>query len=359
MKFTQAEWDSVVSEMDAVHRQNSGVSGEDHIRICELCSFILTLQADDELRLTLEHYTDRVLATMFVSPAHGIGALLLMGYKIGKKHGFEEAIAARLIGEREAFEKWANAKGTMGNSWNGECYDNILHESAWQAWQAARAAEAPDISKLASSIVHYVLSEIRPRPDDPSCHVCGAIMVPSKFRCLSCGGETGANGQASPAPAPCEACELENKTGDEHTNHACRTTPTGAREIDAEARAIAHCYSASTHSFRSVSAHLSRAEAEVESLRKELALSNHKYSDYRREAVKEYELYERQLGEMQEALRLAKTRLEICLGRMRACNLEGSELSHEVSLQEIPAWIEDMETLLSRKEKSSGDDGTK
>ena len=85
------------------------------------------------------------------------------------------------------------------------------------------------------------------------------------------GGETGANGQASPAPAPCEACELENKTGDEHTNHACRTTPTGAREIDAEARAIAHCYSASTHSFRSVSAHLSRAEAEVESLRKELA----------------------------------------------------------------------------------------
>jgi len=99
MTFTQAEWDSVVSEMEAVHRQNSGVSEEDHIHICELCSFILTLQADDELRLTLEHYTDRVLATMFVSPAHGIGALLLMGYKIGKKHGFEEAIAARLIGE--------------------------------------------------------------------------------------------------------------------------------------------------------------------------------------------------------------------------------------------------------------------
>ena len=46
--------------------------------------------------------------------------------------------------EREAFEAWANAKGTMGNSWNGECYDNILHESAWQAWQAARAAAPPN-----------------------------------------------------------------------------------------------------------------------------------------------------------------------------------------------------------------------
>ena len=38
---------------------------------------------------------------------------------------------------RERFEKWANAKGTMGNSWNGEYYQNNLHEAAWQAWQAA------------------------------------------------------------------------------------------------------------------------------------------------------------------------------------------------------------------------------
>ncbi len=39
--------------------------------------------------------------------------------------------------ERARFEKWANAKGTMGNSWNGEYYENKLHDAAWQSWQAA------------------------------------------------------------------------------------------------------------------------------------------------------------------------------------------------------------------------------
>src|SRR6185312_7245443 len=167
MKFTQAEWDSVVSEMDAVHRQNSGVSGEDHIRICELCSFILTLQADDELRLTLEHYTDRVLATMFVSPAHGIGALLLMGYKIGKKHGFEEAIAARLIGEREAFEKWA-ANHNYGIRWHNatQAYFYGSTRIAWEAWQAARAAAWIPVSERLPEdgvpvIVHGGVAEFR------------------------------------------------------------------------------------------------------------------------------------------------------------------------------------------------------
>jgi len=126
---------------------------------------------------------------------------------------------------------------------------------------------------------------------------------------------------------------------------------------------------------------LSRAEAEVESLRKELAearawkermiavcpplqeigreLNVGLGDSIHDKILPGIVALKRSLGEMCKALRLAKTRLEICLGRMRACNLEGSELSHEVSLQEIPAWIEDMETLLSRKEKSSGDDGTK
>src|SRR6185437_15453806 len=133
-------------------------------------------------------------------------------------------------GEREAFEKWAESCH-LHTRRDGDTYFDKGTKARWVTWRAARAAEAPDISKLASSIVHYVLSEIRPRPDDPSCHVCGAIMVPSKFRCLSCGGETGVNGQAAEAPAPCEACELENKTGDEYANHACRTAPTGAREF--------------------------------------------------------------------------------------------------------------------------------
>lgn len=43
--------------------------------------------------------------------------------------------------ERRNFEKWANAKGTVGNSWNGEYYENFLHETAWQSWQARAALE--------------------------------------------------------------------------------------------------------------------------------------------------------------------------------------------------------------------------
>jgi len=101
MKFTLAEWDSVASEMEAAHRETAGKSDEDHVRSCELCSFVLLLQVDDELRSTLERYTDRVVSALFVSPAYGVGALLLMGYKIGKKHGFEEAIEAYMVGEKK------------------------------------------------------------------------------------------------------------------------------------------------------------------------------------------------------------------------------------------------------------------
>jgi hypothetical protein len=35
------------------------------------------------------------------------------------------------------------------------------------------------------------VSEVRPRPDDPSCHVCGALMVPKGWKCLSRGTTTG------------------------------------------------------------------------------------------------------------------------------------------------------------------------
>ena len=38
---------------------------------------------------------------------------------------------------RERFETWANEKGTFGNSWNGDLYENPLHQAAWQGWQAA------------------------------------------------------------------------------------------------------------------------------------------------------------------------------------------------------------------------------
>ena len=40
-----------------------------------------------------------------------------------------------LATEREKFEAWGNAKGAhIERSWNGECYENRLVESAWQGW---------------------------------------------------------------------------------------------------------------------------------------------------------------------------------------------------------------------------------
>jgi hypothetical protein len=52
-----------------------------------------------------------------------------------------------------------------------------------------------------------------------------------------------------------------------------------------------------------------------------------------------------------EALRTAKIRLEICLGRMRACKSDpaSGSLPHEVSLVEIPAWIEEMSGILGNQ----------
>lgn len=47
--------------------------------------------------------------------------------------------------------------------------------------------EAGAVSEPAQA--NYV-AEIHPRPDDPSCHVCGAQMVPDGFKCLSCGTTT-------------------------------------------------------------------------------------------------------------------------------------------------------------------------
>jgi hypothetical protein len=62
--------------------------------------------------------------------------------------------------------------------------------------------------------------------------------------------------------------------------------------------------------------------------------------------------------QLREQLKLAKTRLEICLGRFRACNeafCNEYEMSgHGVSIQEIPAWIEDMNTFLAAQSQPSG-----
>src|SRR6185437_15389108 len=93
-------------------------------------------------------------------------------------------------GEREAFEKWAESCH-LHTRRDGDTYFDKGTKARWVTWQAARAAAAiiteererepkgpaPQPEASASFV-----SEIRPRPDDPSCHVCGAIMVPSGFK---------------------------------------------------------------------------------------------------------------------------------------------------------------------------------
>ena len=59
------------------------------------------------------------------------------------------------------------------------------------------------------------VSEVRPRPDDPSCVVCGAQMVPESFKCLSCGSTTKCVAHAEPkgAGGMCESsrtCPVAN-----------------------------------------------------------------------------------------------------------------------------------------------------
>jgi hypothetical protein len=82
--------------------------------------------------------------------------------------------------------------------WDKFCSDHAYdnepeHTSVKQAcefaqWFAAQCAEAGEVQEVSA---HYV-QEIRPRPDDPSCHVCGAQMVPKEWKCLSCKATTGA-----------------------------------------------------------------------------------------------------------------------------------------------------------------------
>ncbi len=71
-------------------------------------------------------------------------------------------------------------------------------------------------------------------------------------------------------------------------------------------------------------------------------------ADWRQTAHNRQERAEKAESEalkLREALRTAKVRLEICLGRMRACAEDPQ--NHEVSLGEIPAWIEEMSGLLA------------
>jgi hypothetical protein len=71
-----------------------------------------------------------------------------------------------------------------------------------------------------------------------------------------------------------------------------------------------------------------------------------KWSLYRAEAKAAIETSPAK--EMVKDLRLAKTRLEIMLGRAKGCHEETGR--HGVTLVEAPAWIEHMEELFERLE---------
>jgi hypothetical protein len=59
-----------------------------------------------------------------------------------------------------------------------------------------RSGAAQEVSPSANFV-----SEIRPRPDDPSCHVCGARMAVTEWKCLSCKATTGVEEVSPPSPA--------------------------------------------------------------------------------------------------------------------------------------------------------------
>jgi hypothetical protein len=47
---------------------------------------------------------------------------------------------------------------------------------------------------------------------------------------------------------------------------------------------------------------------------------------------------------LKQAIRTARIRLEICQGRMQACHNKNPD-EHQVSIEELPAWIEEMKEL--------------
>jgi hypothetical protein len=51
----------------------------------------------------------------------------------------------------------------------------------------------------------------------------------------------------------------------------------------------------------------------------------------------------------------AKVRLEICMGRMQACQQKYPN-QHQVSCQELPTWIREMEILLNDLRYRDGKD---
>ena len=50
------------------------------------------------------------------------------------------------------------------------------------------------------------------------------------------------------------------------------------------------------------------------------------------------------MRDLKRELLAARVRLEICFGRMQACHQKNPE-EHQVSMLELPAWIEEMKEL--------------
>lgn len=66
-----------------------------------------------------------------------------------------------------------------------------LRQAAGQLRGYATKVEAGDPLPKGPESVSYV-QMVEPEPESPSCHVCGALMVPTAFKCQSCGATTGA-----------------------------------------------------------------------------------------------------------------------------------------------------------------------
>jgi hypothetical protein len=96
----------------------------------------------------------------------------------------------------------------------------------------------------------------------------------------------------------------------------------------------------------------------------EVGLEIDRLIEQREDAIREVGLlkkfiegYKDQRSSLVSMLRSATVRLEICLGRMRACDQDGDDFtSHEVSLFEIPAWMEEQTELVDTIDMPSAQD---
>lgn len=84
-------------------------------------------------------------------------------------------------------------------------YAKMAQEFKWQTDIIHFGVIVQTLTEIADRLAERVssppavnyLREVLPRPDDPSCHVCGTMMTPSGYKCASCGATTGVSSPRS------------------------------------------------------------------------------------------------------------------------------------------------------------------